>query len=121
MFTSVDGNAALLKLALDWAKVGDDEPVPLEERRVMAEMERQTHLELVAQWARFVAELEERAAPLAAVLFVAADADPEAAAVHAQSDRNRLRGAEIRARGRYLGPAELSPTAGVPRWLQVSW
>jgi AcrR family transcriptional regulator len=96
VFTSVGGKAALLKLALDWALVGDDEPVPLAERQVMAEMERTTDpRELVARWAPFVAELEERAAPLAAVLAVAADADPEAAGVHAVSERNRLGGAEF--------------------------
>jgi AcrR family transcriptional regulator len=96
VFTSVGGKAALLKLALDWALVGDDEPVPLEERQVLAEMEQETDPRaLVARWARFVAELEERAAPLAAVLVVAADADPEAAGVHAVSERNRLRGAEF--------------------------
>lgn len=96
VFTSAGGKAALLKLALDWALVGDDEPVPLEERQVLAEMEQQTDPRaLVARWARFVAALEERAAPLAAVLVVAADADPEAAGVHAESERNRLRGAEF--------------------------
>jgi AcrR family transcriptional regulator len=96
VFTSVGGKAALLKLTLDWALVGDDEPVPLKERQVIAEMDQQTDPHaLVAQWARFVAELEERAAPLAAVLVVAADADPEAARVHAESERNRLRGAEF--------------------------
>lgn len=96
VFTSVGGKAALLKLALDWALVGDDEPVPLADRQVMSDMEQQTDPRaLVAQWARFVAELEERAAPLAAVLAVAADADPEAAGVHAESERNRLRGAEF--------------------------
>jgi AcrR family transcriptional regulator len=96
VFTSVGGKAALLKLALDWALVGDDEPVALEGRQVLAEMEQQTDPRaLVARWARFVAELEERAAPLAAVLVVAADADPEAADVHAVSERNRLRGAEF--------------------------
>jgi AcrR family transcriptional regulator len=96
VFTSVGGKAALLKLALDWALVGDDEPVPLAERQVLAELEQQTDPRaLVARWARFVAELEERAAPLAAVLVVAADADPEAAGVHATSERNRLRGAEF--------------------------
>lgn len=96
VFTSVGGKAALLKLALDWALVGDDEPVPLEERQVLAEMEQQTDPRaLVARWARFVADLEERAAPLAAVIVVAADADPEAAGVHAVSERNRLRGAEF--------------------------
>ena len=94
VFTSVGGKAALLKLALDWALVGDDEPVPLSERQVIAEMEQLTDPRaLVARWAQFVAELEERAAPLADVLVVAADADPEAAEVHAVSERNRLGGA----------------------------
>ena len=94
VFTAVGGKAALLKLALDWALVGDDEPVPMAERPVIAEMERLSDPRaLVGRWARFVAELEERAAPLAAVLAVAADADPEAAGVHAESERNRLGGA----------------------------
>ena len=94
VFTSVGGKAALLKLALDWALVGDDEPVPMSERQVIAEMEQLTDPPaLVARWAQFVAELEERAAPLADVLVVAADADAEAADVHALSERNRLGGA----------------------------
>src|SRR3954453_199790 len=38
VFTSVGGKAALLKLALDWALVGDDEPVPLSARQVIAEL-----------------------------------------------------------------------------------
>ena len=96
VFTSVGGKAALLKLALDWALVGDDEPIPLSERPVLAEMEQLTDPRtLVARWAQFVADLEVRAAPLAAVLVVAADADPEAAGVHAVSERNRLGGAEF--------------------------
>src|SRR3954452_6635615 len=66
VFTAVGGKAALLKLALDWALVGDDEPVPMAERRVIAEMERMTDpRELVTRWAQFVADLEVRAAPLA--------------------------------------------------------
>jgi AcrR family transcriptional regulator len=94
VFTAVGGKAALLKLALDWALVGDDEPVPMADRPVVAEMERLTEPRaFVARWARFVAELEERAAPLAHVLAVAADADPEAAEVHAASERNRRGGA----------------------------
>src|SRR3954449_6871622 len=90
VFTAVGGKAALLKLALDWALVGDDEPVPMSERPVIAEMEQLTDPRaLLARWAQFVAELEERAAPLADVLVVAADADPAAAEVHAVSERNR--------------------------------
>jgi AcrR family transcriptional regulator len=96
VFTSVGGKAALLKLALDWALVGDDEPVPMSGRQVIAELEKLTDPRaLVARWAQFIAELEQRAAPLAAVLVVAADTDPEAAGVHAESERDRLRGAEL--------------------------
>ncbi|HEY5978691.1 MAG TPA: helix-turn-helix domain-containing protein [Microlunatus sp.] len=95
VFSAVGGKAALLKLALDWALVGDDEPVPMSGRQVIAEMEQLTDPRaLVARWARFVAELEERAAPLADVLVVAADVDPVAAEVFALSERNRLGGAE---------------------------
>src|SRR3954467_3001154 len=72
VFTPVGGKAALLKLALDWALVGDDEPVPMAERPVIAGMEQLSDpRELVARWARFVADLEVRAAPLAAVLVAA--------------------------------------------------
>lgn len=96
VFTSVGGKAALLKLALDWALVGDDEPIPLADRQVIAELQELTEPRaLLARWAPFVAELEERAAPLAEVLVVAADADAEAAEVHATSERNRLGAAEF--------------------------
>ncbi len=96
VFTAVGGKAELLNLALDWALVGDDEPVPLAGREVVARLEQLTEpRELVAQWSRFVSELEERAAPLADVLVVAADADPKGAEVHAASERNRLVGAEF--------------------------
>ena len=94
VFTAVGGKAALLALALVGALVGDDEPVPMVDRPVIAELESITDPRaLVARWSRFVAELEERAAALAAVLAVAADVDTEAAAVHAASERNRLGGA----------------------------
>lgn len=94
VFTSVGGKSALLKIALDWALVGDDEPIPLAERPVVAAMERLTDPRLlVARWARFVAELEERAAPLGAVLAAAADADTEAAEVRAISEQQRRGGA----------------------------
>ena len=94
VFTAVGGKTALLKLALDWALVGDDEPVPMADRPVIAEMAaEQDPAALVDRWARFIADIEERAAPLAAVLDVAADVDPQAAAVRDQSERNRSGGA----------------------------
>src|SRR3954452_25023392 len=53
VFTAVGGKAALLKLALDWALVGDDEPVALSGRQVISEMEQLTDPRaLVARWAR---------------------------------------------------------------------
>lgn len=95
VFTAVGGKATLIKLALDWALVGDDEPVPLADRPAVAELEAQTEpAELVHRWARFNAAIGERASPLAEVLAVAADVDPEAAEVHATSERNRLSGAQ---------------------------
>lgn len=96
VFASVGGKAALLKLAMDWALVGDDEPTAMSDRQVIAELERITDPRaLLARWAPFIADLEARAAPLAAVLVVAADADPDAALVHNVSERNRLDGAEF--------------------------
>ena len=96
VFTSVGGKAALLKLAMDWALVGDDDPIPMAERRVLVEMEQLTDpRDVISRWAPFIAELEERAAPLAEVLVVAADVDAEAAEVHAASERNRLGAAEF--------------------------
>ena len=94
VFTAVGGKAALLKVALDWALVGDDEPVPMAERPVIAEMAAEEDpAALVARWARFIADIEQRAAPLAAVLDVAADVDPQAATVREESERNRVGGA----------------------------
>jgi AcrR family transcriptional regulator len=96
VFNAVGGKAALLKLALDWALVGDDEPIPMSGRQAFSEIEQLTQpRELIAHWARFVADLEDRTAPLAHVLVVAADVDPEAAAVHAASERSRLEGAKF--------------------------
>lgn len=95
VFTAVGGKAVLIKLALDWALVGDDEPVPMADRPEVADLETQTEpAELVHRWARFNVAIAMRAGPLADVLAVAADVDPEAAQVHATSERNRLSGAE---------------------------
>jgi AcrR family transcriptional regulator len=94
VFSAVGGKAALIKLALDWALAGDDEPVPVAQRPAMAEMQRERDpVALVALWARFISDLEVRAAPLAEVLRVAADVDPEAAVVHEASERGRAGGA----------------------------
>ena len=94
VFNSVGGKATLLKLALDWAIVGDDEPVPLADRpavkAIQAEPDPRTALAL---WAEMVVEIAARVAPISEVLTAAADADPDAAQLVAKANHDRMFGA----------------------------
>ena len=96
VFNSVGGKAALLKLALDWAIVGDDEPIALADRpaikAILAEPDSRKALML---WVQTVAEVAARTAPLGEVLTAAADIDPSAAELLAEASRNRLLGASM--------------------------
>jgi hypothetical protein len=94
VFGAVGGKAMLLKLALDWALVGDDEPVPMVDRpEVRAEMAQTDPARLVHLWARRLSAIEARVARLALVMAAAADADPEVARLHAHSEDGRRGGA----------------------------
>lgn len=94
VFNAAGSKVALLKLALDWAIVGDDEPVSLEERpgvhAIQAERDPRRALEL---WAEMVVEIAGRVAPIGRVLYAAADSDPEAAQLLADEGRGRMYGA----------------------------
>ena len=94
VFNSVGGKATLLKLALDWAIAGDDEPIPLADRpavkAIQAEPDPRKALVL---WAQMVTEIAARAAPISEVLTAAADADPDAAPLAVGADRDRMSGA----------------------------
>ena len=94
VFNSVGGKAALLKLALDWAIVGDDEPVAMADRPVvkaiLAESDPRKALVL---WVQAVADVVGRTAPLGEVLTAAADIDPAAAELLAEASRQRMAGA----------------------------
>ena len=94
VFNSVGGKAALLKLALDWAIVGDDEPVAMADRpavkAILAESDPRKALVL---WVQAVADVVGRTAPLGEVLTAAADIDPAAAELLAETSRNRMLGA----------------------------
>src|SRR5579859_2374413 len=80
VFNSAGGKVALLKLALDWAIVGDDEPVVLADRpaikAILAEPVPQKALNL---WVQTVTDTAARTTPLGEVLIAAADIDPAAA------------------------------------------
>ena len=94
VFNAAGSKVALLKLALDWAIAGDDEPVALEQRpavrAIQAERDPRRALEL---WAEMVVEIAGRVAPVGQVLYAAADSDPEAAQLLADEAGNRMYGA----------------------------
>ena len=94
VFNSVGGKAALLKLALDWAIAGDDEPVAMADRpavkAILAESDPRKALVL---WVQAVADVVGRTAPLGEVLTAAADIDPAAAELLAEASRQRMAGA----------------------------
>ncbi len=94
VFNSVGGKVALLKLALDWAIAGDDEPIALADRpaikAILAEPDPRNALTL---WVQTVADVAARTTPLSEALISAADIDPAAAQLLAEASRNRMLGA----------------------------
>jgi AcrR family transcriptional regulator len=94
VFNAAGGKVALLKLALEWAIVGDDEPVPLAERPVVKAIEAERDpRRALALWVGLVTDIAPRVAPVSAVLYAAADADPEAAQLLAGLAGGRMFGA----------------------------
>ena len=94
VFNSVGGKAALLKLALDWAIVGDDEPVAMADRpAIKAILGEPDPRKALLLWAQAVTDVAARTAPLGEVLTAAADIDPAAAELLAETSRNRMLGA----------------------------
>src|SRR5580700_2667073 len=96
VFNSVGGKVALLKLAWDWAVVGDDEPIALADRpavkAILAESDPRKALML---WVQTANDIAARTAPLGEVLIAAADIDPAAAQLLAEASRNRMLGATL--------------------------
>jgi AcrR family transcriptional regulator len=96
VFNSVGGKVALLKLALDWAIVGDDEPIALADRpaikAILAESDPRKALML---WVKTATDVAARTSPLSEVLVAAADIDPAAAHLLAEASGNRMLGATL--------------------------
>ena len=86
VFNSVGGKVALLKLALDWAIVGHDEPIALADRpaikAILAESDPRKALML---WVQTATDIAARTTPLGEVLIAAADIDPAAAQLLAEA------------------------------------
>jgi AcrR family transcriptional regulator len=94
VFNSVGGKAVLLKLAYEWAIVGDDEPIALADRPAVKAIQAEPDpRKALALWTQMVVEVAARVAPISEVLTAAADVDPAAAQLVADAGRNRMFGA----------------------------
>jgi AcrR family transcriptional regulator len=96
VFTAVGGKVELLKVALDWAVAGDDRPVALAERAELRQLlEQPDPAVLLTGWARLLAEIDARVAPLFQALEVATGIDSEARELLEQSQHQRLDAARL--------------------------
>jgi AcrR family transcriptional regulator len=94
VFASAGGKADILKLAIDWAIVGDDEPVALMGRPVIQEALKQTDPDLIIRtWAALVCQISRRVAGLAWALVSAAGTDAQAQQLLETGHAQRLTGA----------------------------
>jgi AcrR family transcriptional regulator len=97
---TVGSKTELLKLALDWAVTGDDEPVPLRERPEVDALRRiHDPAALVRSWAALTVVIGGRTAALSRALTVAAGIDTGARALWDDLQRQRLAGAREFAAG----------------------
>ena len=96
----VQSKVNLLRAAVETAIVGDDEPVA--DGRAAGDAARargrRRRQEVLSRYAALFVEIAPRACPIALVVYAAADADPEIAALAAVLDEQRLRGSEAIAR-----------------------
>ena len=93
VFTSVGGKVEALKLAIDTAIVGDDEPIPLLQRaHVQAGMAEPDARRILMAYAADVRQIHARIAPLVAVVQEAAGFEPALRALAEQGKEQRLEG-----------------------------
>ncbi len=121
VFAAVGGKAEVLKLALDWAIAGDDEPVALADRPdVSALLTGVDPGALLDGWATVLVGIDRRVAALYAALNIAADSDAGARTVLDQSDHERLTGArEVISRLRALDA--LTPGLSPAHAADIAW
>lgn len=94
VFTAVGGKVETLKLAIDWAIAGDDEPVALQERPEFARLLGVEHADvLLERWASVLVDIDVRVAALWQALDIAAEVDPQARELHLQLSGQRLESA----------------------------
>ena len=79
VFAAVGGKVELLKLALDWAIAGDDEPIAVSDRPEVGRLKQERDPDaLLRGYAHMVTTIGSQVAGLSRALIVAAGSDPEA-------------------------------------------
>jgi AcrR family transcriptional regulator len=98
VFTSVGGKTEALKLAIDWAIAGDDEPVPVPERPHVKAMQHEPDARrILTSYAGYVRQAAARTAPLHQVVQAAAGLDADIRALAEDGRAQRIRGMRIMA------------------------
>ena len=121
VFTSVGGKAEALKLAIDWAVVGDDEPVPLLDRpHVRAGQAEPDARRILTDYARDLCQIGARIAPLNAVVQAAAGLDADIRALAEEGRAQRLTGMRVLA-GTLAGRGALKPGLTAAEAADVLW
>ena len=93
VFNAVGGKPDCLKLAIDWAIAGDDEPVPIMQRpRVRASMQAEDARWILRDYAEQYTQGASRAAALFEVLGDVAGLDETLRALHDDLERQRTLG-----------------------------
>jgi AcrR family transcriptional regulator len=121
VFTAVGGKLDLLKLALDWAVAGDDEPTPLLERPELTATKNATSPAVILRgWVDVIAPIAARVHGLSAALAAAASADDDARLLREANQVQRLTGA--RAFVTHLAAHHgLRPGLSVDRAADIVW
>jgi AcrR family transcriptional regulator len=109
VFTSVGGKTEALKLAIDWAIAGDDDPVPMLERPHIKAMQHEPDARrILASYARHVRQTAARTAPLHQVIQAAAGLDADIRALAEEGRAQRIRGMRVLAQN-LAGRGALKP------------
>jgi AcrR family transcriptional regulator len=121
VFTSVGGKVQTLKLALDWAIAGDDDPVPIVERPNVKQARKDPDARRILRgYAAMVRDVAARTAGVSMAMAAAAGLDAE---VHALADdfaAQRLRGMQVLA-GELARREALKPDLTTAQAADVLW
>lgn len=121
VFTAVGGKVELLKLAMDWAIAGDDEPVAVADRpEVQRAMRLTDPAAMLTGWAGTLVNIDRRVAALFRALEVAADTDDSARAQLASIQKQRMLAAKAVVR-RLAELGALRADIDVTEAVDVTW